>query len=285
MSGAPSRRAELGRGRPECEPWLALLELARQETRDPSWRRGADATRLTHEPDAPVLASATLVVEAPALTRYVGRLLATAAGRAFTIDADDAVACLAAAVEDDRDACDALGARIGPPGDMLRAVLPLIAMPLLRACHTRWSSLVSPAWMRPLCPVCGAWPALAEVRGLERTRRFRCLRCAADWAAAWLACPYCGNGDHTQLGALVPEKTAETRKAETCKRCLGYLKSIAVLQATAADDLALLDVETLELDVAAVESGYARPAGLGCRLGVRIERARRSPGRLRGWLR
>jgi FdhE protein len=104
-----------------------------------------------------------------------------------------------------------------------------------------------------------------------------------DWHAEWLACPYCGNRDHTQLGALVSAESPETRKAETCKRCLGYVKSVTTLGPSEPVELAVLDLETLELDVAALEHGFHRPAGPGYRLGVRVEPKRRRG--LLGWRR
>ena len=38
-------------------------------------------------------------------------------------------------------------------------------------------------WSEGYCPLCGAWPALAEVRGIERSRYLRCGRCGAEWEA------------------------------------------------------------------------------------------------------
>ena len=48
-------------------------------------------------------------------------------------------------------------------------------------CWRRWAAAVPEGWVEPFCPICGAWPALAEVRGIERSRYFRCLRCGAGW--------------------------------------------------------------------------------------------------------
>src|SRR5438552_1345771 len=62
---------------------------------------------------------------------------------------------------------------------------------LLRACGRQLQTHIPSGWSRGYCPVCGAWPVLAELRGLERTRCLRCGRCGVDWQRPWLACVYC----------------------------------------------------------------------------------------------
>ena len=66
---------------------------------------------------------------------------------------------------------------------------------------------------------------------------------------------------------------------DTCAACRGYLKTVTTLAPTPAADLGLLDLTTVDLDVAALARGYARPAGPGAELGARVVvRERR-----RGW--
>jgi hypothetical protein len=110
------------------------------------------------------------------------------------------------------------------------------------------------------CACCGAWPILGELRGLERARYLRCGRCANEWVAPWLQCPFCGERDHTRLGELIAEGGAEQRKVDTCATCKGYLKSVPSLTALSLGELLLVDAETLPLDVAALELGFERPA-------------------------
>jgi FdhE protein len=143
-------------------------------------------------------------------------------------------------------------------------------MPLLQACARRWSSHVPRAWAPGFCPVCGAWPALAEERGLERERRLRCTRCGGDWRTEWLRCPFCGTHDHLRLGALVPGGGAPTRKAETCGVCRRYVKAVTTLAATPPADVSLQDLATVDLDVAALSHGYEAAQGLGCAVSVRL---------------
>ncbi|MFL5494306.1 MAG: formate dehydrogenase accessory protein FdhE, partial [Gemmatimonadales bacterium] len=119
-------------------------------------------------------------------------------------------------------------------------------------------------------PICAAWPILSERRGLDRTRRLRCGRCAGDWEIQWLCCIYCGEREHERLGSLVLEDGGEKLKVETCASCRGYLKSVATLQGMPGFELLLEDLETVELDLVALGRGYRRPEERGFPIDVRV---------------
>jgi FdhE protein len=84
----------------------------------------------------------------------------------------------------------------------------------------------------------------------------------------WLRCVYCGERDHRRLGSLVPEDGGEVLKMETCDSCRGYLKSVATLQEIPAFELLLRDLDTVELDLVAMDRGYGRPEMKGFELEV-----------------
>src|SRR3989454_9359488 len=67
-------------------------------------------------------------------------------------------------------------------------------------------------WAYGDCPVCGGWPALAEIRGLDGSRHLRCGGCGGDWRTEWLLCPFCGERDHGNLGSLVSPESLERQK-------------------------------------------------------------------------
>jgi FdhE protein len=124
-------------------------------------------------------------------------------------------------------------------------------------------------WDRGYCPVCGAWPALAELVGAEKRRVLRCGRCGTWWSWLVLLCPYCGNDDHRYLGTLTPENVRPTAAAsgearskdriDVCERCHGYVKSVATFHSVPTPRLAAEDAATVHLDVGAREAGYTRP--------------------------
>jgi len=292
MSVATGRRASLAdgaRGRAEWQPWLAVLDAVAESSGDRAWRLAVPEAPA--DGAAPLLAGATLTPDARLVRRWARRLLETAAAAggaaaalAGAARADDAALAelLDGGLAQDAARVSALAIRLGVEPEALGAVAVVAPTPLLRASAERWRDRLAAPWGHGYCPLCGAWPALAEARGLERARRLRCGRCAADWPIAWLRCAYCGVDDHRRLGSLVAERLSQVT-IDTCGACRGYLKTLTTLGPTPADELGLLDLATVELDIAALEQGYRRPAGLGAALGARVRP--RASGLRGGWRR
>jgi FdhE protein len=287
---SPSSLVEVARGRADSRLWVALLDAVGEAAAERAWRAAVPDVRAHADGRTPLLTDATIVLDPRVLRRWTRRLLETAAGAggaattlagALRAGTDDHVALFESGLEQDAARLQALAASLGVDAEALAAVAGLVPMPLLRACAERLAEPGESGWTRGYCPVCGAWPLLAEARGLERARRLRCGRCAADWPSAWLTCPYCETVEHTRLGSLVPEATRETRKVDTCGLCHGYVKTITTLAPTPPDELGLIDLATVELDVAALEHGYARPRGLGAPLRMRVRA--RAAGLLGAW--
>ena len=264
----------LAEAHPEWRAWLAVLETTAAEAAAPAW---AAAVPAEVAGGGPVLAAATLAIERSVVERWLSRLFAAtdvtalreAAGRT------DALAVLAAAIELDSARLAALAQSADAPVEAFVGVAPLAAVPWLQACGRRWAASVDGAGGAS-CPVCGAWASLAEARGLERERRLRCARCGGDWRTEWLRCPFCGVDNHARLTSLVSDATGETRKVEACRECSAYVKTVTTLSAADPATLRLLDLATVDLDVAALERGFTRPAGLGQPLGVTVVERRAS---------
>lgn len=111
-------------------------------------------------------------------------------------------------------------------------------------------------WMKDYCPVCGDQHGLAEFRGTERFRHFRCLSCAGDWIYWRIACPYCDNKDHNKLETLFIEEEKGSYQLDVCQECHGYVKGINKLDKSTPMFLLLDDFLTLHLDMLAIEKGY-----------------------------
>lgn len=270
-TGARRQFDTLLTAQPEAGPWLGVLEIALAEIANPAWEIVAGAAALAAErsPEAPVLAGARAPVGADVVDLLLRRLMAAAgeAGpegiplrAAARAEGLDALAVLEASVNGDESRLGALAGELGIEPDALGTAANLAAMPLLQALRRRFAPAVEPRWGEGWCPVCGSWPALAEQRGLERTRRLRCARCGGDWAQPGIRCPFCGATGHEARSALVSEQDGEARKVETCRVCLGYLKSVSTLRAWDGDEVALADLATVDLDLVALEREYTRPA-------------------------
>jgi FdhE protein len=163
--------------------------------------------------------------------------------------------------------------RLASLADAATAVVAQVAsLPLLWACGAaageRLQGLV---WEHGWCPVCAAWPTLLEVRGLERQRWLRCGRCGSGWRQINALCPFCGTDEYRSQTFLAPEAERDTRQAQACSRCQGYTKALTTLSALHPAELLLRDLLTLELDVAALDQGYARPERPFRELRIRLE--------------
>ena len=277
MKSPPSALHALRQRRPEWVPWLAVIEELLQAMADAAWT--VDVAVAAIAPSTPLLAGASIAMPAAAARRLLDRLIATASrggtsemstlGGVLHSDVDLPL-LISAAIARSRSAVDRLAARTGADPEALDAIAGLLTLPLLQACHRRWAATVPEGWTQPYCPMCGAWPVLAEVRGIERSRFFRCGRCGSEWHARMLACPYCAMDDHEQLVTLVPEQGGAAAVIDACRRCRGYVKVLTRLQGCKPELVMVEDIATVDLDLAAVTQGYTRPGGVGYAIHVTL---------------
>lgn len=111
-------------------------------------------------------------------------------------------------------------------------------------------------WMKSYCPVCGDRQGLAEFRGDERFRHFRCLSCTADWKYWRIGCPYCHNRDHDRLSSWFIQEDIGHFQIDLCENCRGYVKGINKIEPSSLPFLILDDILTTSLDLLAQEKGY-----------------------------
>ena len=258
--------------RPEWEPWLTVVQEVLKEIADARWDAVVPDRVAATENKMPLLAGAAIVIETTSLRRWTEQLMRTASRsgteKMATLKpglraAADTLPLFKASLCQDEGTLKQIAAINGADPEAFQAVAALLPVPFLHACNRRWSHSIPRSWVEGYCPVCGAWPAVAEVRGIDRGRYFRCGRCAGEWQVNCLVCAYCGMSDHEQLVSLVPEQGGATRVIEACKRCLGYVKTFTILQASPAARVILDDLASVDLDIAALEHGYKRPQGLG----------------------
>jgi FdhE protein len=183
---------ELSRADPTSAPLARLQAEVLRAAADPIWARGVpdlDAARAYQ--GLPLLHDQTLRVDRDQARRLLDRLAALAErdgqphapalGHALAASRLDPLALLAATIRQDADALLAAAQDDLDPA-LLATLGHLLAVPLLRACGERAAPLLTGVgWDAGYCPVCAAWPALAELRGLERDHWLRCARCGAGW--------------------------------------------------------------------------------------------------------
>jgi FdhE protein len=277
---------------PELSPLPQMLRRAIRAAAEDHWATGVPEPAMgAHRIGAPLLDGTTWSVDRARLRRLLANLAAEI-GAPTDADGDllsaikdgtiDQAEIVGAAITYDEERLERLAREASVNAGALGVIAHLGALPLLLASGQRFEPLIALlSWSTGYCPVCGGWPTLAEMRGLEREHWLRCGRCASSWLHEAGACVFCGEEDHKRLGYLAPERERESRRAVTCDSCHGYLKTFATLEALSAAEIAVRDLSSVELDIAAIEAGYARPSVSGYRLNIHVEAGGGAPGR--GW--
>ncbi len=143
----------------------------------------------------------------------------------------------------------------GEPG-VVELATDLALMPYLE-----WASeQIAPClkeirWGRGNCPVCGGDPNFAYLEKEAGERWLVCSKCRAEWKHKRLACPFCGNEDHTKL-RYYPAGENKDYRLYVCDDCQRYLKAIDLRKVEGEVILSVEPVLTWSLDVAAREKDY-----------------------------
>jgi FdhE protein len=283
MTAIENGMQNLKRRHPEWEPWLAIVQQVLGETDNPEWDAAVPVCAGAPQSKIPLLSGTTLTLQKRSLRRLWAGLIRTAhqsgTPKMATLQRAqnsslDILSLFKAALCQDAERLTEIAALLGTDSEALQAVAALMPIPFLHACNRRWATSTSAGWSEGYCPVCGAWPALAEVRGIERSRYLRCGRCGGEWRAHCLFCPYCGTKDHERLVSLVPDRTGALCVIDACKHCLGYVKTFTILQGSPPAKILLDDLASVDFDVAAFEQGYRRPQGAGCAPSVTVTEKR-----------
>jgi FdhE protein len=286
MANAASRWAAILATRPELAPAVALQEqlitrvvdLTEIVERAPLPRLSLPprylAAKLTR--GIPALAAEPmplpLQVMTPALLGMCDALARGGAGdtaehikSAIVESRFDAGSLLTASFNRDQHAIRAGATHRGLSADLVWLVAELAVSPYV---HVLQNVLLSPSvpdpalsaalatWSHGYCPACGSWPALAEIHDSHRI--LRCSFCAHAWELKTYACVYCGTANE-RFVTFAGSVDRPDLRVEICGGCGGYLKTVDVEELSPFPLLAIADLETMELDMMAMEKEYRRP--------------------------
>jgi len=178
----------------------------------------------------------------------------------------DIAALLTLALRREQGTLRAFATKAGLGHDLLWLVLDLAVGPFAHALLHALFDQTPPdsplraaldRWSHGYCPLCGSWPALVEdVSGI---RRLRCSFCAAGWDLTSTGCLYCGETG-SRFSVVTIDPSQPRRTIDACEACRGYAKSIETAASLPFPLLALADLESMDLDIAAMQRGLARPA-------------------------
>jgi FdhE protein len=284
---AVGRLEALAGADPAVAPVARLRAEALRDASDRAWEAGLpELDRARAEGGRPLLHGRTFRADPERVRRLLARLAAVAGrsagpemaalGRVVERGLLDALAVLEASVVQDTARIETLAESADVEFAPLATLGQLATLPVLLACGRRAAPLLDGIdWDAGHCPVCAAWPTLAELRGLERKLWLRCGRCGGDWSSSQSRCPFCASLSERERVYLAPEQDRESRQAVVCTRCRSYLKWVTTIGPIPPAEIGLEDLRTLELDVVAIEQGYGRPEAPGWPLEVAIEPARR----------
>ena len=279
MSATATDLTGIKRQRPEWGSWLAAIEETLREADERGWDAAVPTGAHVATVTTPLLTGTTVTIDVRTVRNFLQRLIRVASRNAtpematlrFVPGDDPYVLTLFKASLCQDTVWSAEAATLcGADAGALEAVVALVSVPFLQACNRRWATTITRSWREGYCALCGAWPAFAETRGIERNRFFRCGRCGGEWHARPLHCSYCGEDNHNALVSLVPENGELNAVIEGCTSCRGYVKTFTRLQGCAPGTVMLDDLASVHLDVAALEQGYRRPPGPGHQLNVAV---------------
>jgi len=177
----------------------------------------------------------------------------------------DAGSLLTASLARDQEAIRTGASHLGLAPDLAWLVAELAVGPVAHALQRALFSTATgneplagalAAWNRGYCPACGTWPALAEV--VDGHRLLRCAFCAATWERTIFACIYCDEQGEAFVTAA-PDEQRFDRRTELCSACGAYLKTVDTTEVSPFPLVAIADMETMDLDVAAMDHHYGRP--------------------------
>jgi FdhE protein len=279
MTAVEARLEHLRSEHPEWAPWLAVVEVVSREVVDSKWDAVVPPCPASKAGGTPLLANATINLRKSLLQTSFAQLIDIASRSGTEMMATlaqanktdlDILSLFKASLHQDSEQLKANALALGVDAEAFGAVMALFPAPFLHACNRRWERSTAAGWTEGHCPICGAWPAFAEVRGIERLQFLRCGRCGSAWQTQCLFCPYCGETDHETLVSLVPESSALNCVIGACKRCLGYVKTFTKLQGCPSAEVIIEDLASVALDMVAAEHGYKRPQGAGYMLNVTL---------------
>jgi hypothetical protein len=138
---------------------------------------------------------------------------------------------------------------LGLDDALARSVLRLALLPPLARHSAGLAGLRTEGlWARGDCPNCGGPPTLAESRGLEQRRFWRCGVCAADWPGDRLRCPFCGETDHRRLRYRFVEGEQDRERLALCDTCGEGLPVVSTLAPLSTPGLLVAELATAHLE-------------------------------------
>lgn len=114
------------------------------------------------------------------------------------------------------------------------------------------------SWEHGHCPICGSLPFIGHLKGKEGQRLHTCSFCFYEYRVPRMGCPFClkesqGEGDY------IITESEPAYQIHVCKECKHYIKIADFREYHRVFNPMLDDLDSLILDIHAVQEGYSRP--------------------------
>ncbi|WP_102349315.1 formate dehydrogenase accessory protein FdhE [Bacillus sp. Marseille-P3661] len=127
--------------------------------------------------------------------------------------------------------------------------------PYLRAISTVYQGELYETDPIETCPCCGEPIRLARLEGKVGKKVVHCPRCFANWSEKRSKCSHCGK-DHSEALHYLHIEDNKKLQIHICEDCNGYVKVIDTRGTFKQENPAILDLNTIHLDILAQEKGY-----------------------------
>ncbi|WP_462325536.1 formate dehydrogenase accessory protein FdhE [Desulfoplanes sp.] len=152
--------------------------------------------------------------------------------------------------------------KLGVEPDLFGFVVSQLVAPFLRSqAKTFAETFDLSTWTQGFCPICGALPSIAYLKGEGGKRWLHCSSCGHDWRFRRQVCPACGDNAAKGLEYFYLDERMFER-AYVCKECKKYLLTIDIREMALKPNMDLSPVGLIPLDIKAQEEGYAPLAPL-----------------------
>ncbi len=267
-SDPTTRLAEVARRRPEWQGWIGLLDVARRAMDGGRWPLALTPARISPSASRrePLLHNRTLRVDAGRAQSLIEELAFTAGEieggrslRGLRVSRADSLALMSSAIIGNTHVIQLLATQQDVDPAALDSLAHMAALPLLQACSQQLQSLLPTTG--PKATVRSAPPG-------------RCWRSGGGWIAAAGfgadAAPPTGRSSGSTASIVASGTTGSSAHSRpmnrgSCSRwrparpAMGISNRLPVSRAFLPLELLLQDLETVELDLVALERGYHRP--------------------------
>lgn len=110
-------------------------------------------------------------------------------------------------------------------------------------------------WDKGYCPVCGAFPCIAEIREKINQRWLHCSQCRHEWRFGRMVCPYCEH-EETQGMSYFFVDGKEKETVFICEKCKRYLITLNQIGELARLNFDISAMSLVHLDLLMQEKGF-----------------------------